>query len=406
MTLINYNIKNLMNEALNAYYNKIENKDDTLLKSLNINFKHMNYKNNTYTIIKYNRETLKEELFNTQGLFRSIILNEQNTIVGFSPPKSLSLNYFMELHANNQDKCRAEEFVDGTMINVFYTNNEWQIATKSKIGGDYIFFNNNLDKNKNCTFRTMFFETCKDLMFDLNVLNKEFCYSFVLHHENNRIVTPILNRKLYLIKIYKITDYIINEIDTRKYVEEMSLQSKISLPTLYNFTSFKELSDTYASPSTDFKIVGVMIYSPNGDRTKFRNPNYETIRLLRGNQPKLQYHYLNLRKHNTINHYLMFFPEHKEIFNKFKENLYTFTDNTYKNYISCYIKKEKPLRDYPQQYRTTMYNLHQYYLNVLKNKKLFISKQIVIFYINNLHASQQMSLLNYNPDKYKNITTE
>ena len=39
-----------------------------------------------------------------------------------------------------------------------------------------------------------------------------------------------------------------------------------------------------------------MIYNCDGTRTKIRNNNYEVVRKLRGNQPKLQYNYLCLKQ--------------------------------------------------------------------------------------------------------------
>ena len=37
----------------------------------------------------------------------------------FSPPKSYNLNVFIDMYKENE--CFAEEFIEGTMINVFYT---------------------------------------------------------------------------------------------------------------------------------------------------------------------------------------------------------------------------------------------------------------------------------------------
>lgn len=45
----------------------------------------------------------------------------------------------------------------------------------------------------------------------LDMLNKQFCYSFVLQHPYNRIVAPISNPQLYLVAVYQI----INVIDEK-----------------------------------------------------------------------------------------------------------------------------------------------------------------------------------------------
>ena len=111
---------------------------------------------------------------------------------------------------------RVEDFIDGTMINVFYDNNNecWEIATKSTIGGNIHFFNDiknysyfenyNNNNTEELTFRNMFFEACNSSNFDLNTLNKEYSYTFILQHPYNRIVTPVSTPVIYLLKVYKI----------------------------------------------------------------------------------------------------------------------------------------------------------------------------------------------------------
>jgi hypothetical protein len=139
-----------------------------------------------------------------------------------------------------------------------------------------------------------------------------------------------------------------------------------------------------------------MVYYRNGDRIKFRNPNYEDVKKLRGNQPKLQFQYLCLRQSEKTSEFLKYFPEYKSRFYEFREQLHRFTNNLYKNYISCYIHKENPLNTFNYEYRNCMFVLHQQYLNELKSNNKYINRQFVIDYINHLDPSHLMFLLNYN----------
>ena len=61
---------------------------------------------------------------------RSIIL-KNNKVVAFSPPKSIGFDLFKNTHSNISESW-AEDFIDGTMINVFFDNlNQiWEIATR------------------------------------------------------------------------------------------------------------------------------------------------------------------------------------------------------------------------------------------------------------------------------------
>ena len=71
--------------------------------------------------------------------------------------------------------------------------------------------------------------------------------------------------------------------------------------------------------------------------------------------------------------------------------LHSFTSTLWQNYISCFIKKEKPLKEYNFQYKIHMYNLHSLYI---QNKEP-ITKSLVINYINNLDSAQILYALNY-----------
>jgi hypothetical protein len=72
-----------------------------------------------------------------------------------------------------------------------------------------------------------------------------------------------------------------------------------------------------------------------------------------------------------------------------------FTNTLHQNYISCYVRKEKPLREYPAQYRTHMYNIHQKYINELKENNQFITNTFIQKYVNDLHPSLLMFCLNH-----------
>jgi hypothetical protein len=109
--------------------------------------------------------------------------------------------------------------------------------------------------------------------------------------------------------------------------------------------------------------MGVVLHNRmTGERAKIRNPIYEQVRNLRGNQSKLQYKYLCLRKDGKMKDYLKFYPENKGEFSKFRDQVHLFTDTLFLNYTSCYIKHEKPLSEFSHQYKSHMYNLHYIFI--------------------------------------------
>ena len=374
-------------------------------KYYNIN-EYFTKSNEKYYIIKYCKEFIKNDLVNKYGLLRSIVTNSEGKILSYSPPKSHNPEKFMELYPDSSNPLYAEEFIEGTMINVFFNSSCgvsgcWQIATRNTVGAEVTYFK--LETAK--TFNVMFMEACNACNFNINTLNPEYSYSFVLQHPNNRIVLPIKTPQLYLVAVYKIFHtpediQIVQHPLSRVIVNGLWHTSTINFPKIIPFTSYTDLIKTYASPNTSYDIMGIIVKNyETGERTKFRNPIYEEVKHLRGNQPKLQYQYLHLRKEGKIPEFIKFYPELKPQLSSFREQVHMFTNTLHQNYLSCYVKKEKPLKQFSDQYRTHMFKLHEIYINELMPQKLFITNTIVINYVNNLHPSLLMYCLNYNMRK-------
>lgn len=356
-----------------------------------------------YSIIKYNKQILSVDLVNIYGLLRSVIMSDKK-IVSFSPPKSIAAEEFITKYPIKNETIVAEDFIEGTMINVFFDQNYgingcWQIATKNTVGGNVSFY------KWTKTFQQMFLEACTYCELNIQTLNPNYCYSFVLQHPENRIVVPFKVPHLYLIGVYSI----IQSEDTITVTEQNIIDvknnglwhlTKIEFPERYEFNSYTELIEKFASPNTPYDILGIVIKNiDTGERTKIRNPIYEEVRQLRGNQPKLQYQYLTLRHAGKLSEFLKYYPETKKEMSKFRDQVHLFTNTLYSNYISCYVKKEKPLNEYSFQYKTHMYNIHKIYINELREKKLFVTNTVVINYINRIHPSLLMYSLNYNMRK-------
>jgi hypothetical protein len=374
--------------------------------------------NQQYKIISYDKQVLNYDLVDTYGLCRSIIVNSENNVVGFSPPKSLQADVFLKLYPVKKDDIVAEEFIEGTMINVFFDETigltgGWEISTRNIVGATCGFFNNatNTDTNTNSnaqkkTFRTMFLEAAKENNIFFENLNKNLSYSFVLQHPDNRIVIPVKKSKLYLVAIYCIDNT--DKTNIKVYYHDMKEIKKsfwgnavIHFPEIYRCDDYSELIDIHASMNTSYDKMGFVLYNKTtGHRTKIRNPVYEEVKQLRGNQTKLQYQYLALRKDGKVNEFLKYFPENKKELSFFRDQVHLFTSTLYENYVSCYIKKEKPLKEFAPQYRTHMFYVHQKYITELKEKKMHITYKEVINYVNTLEVKLLMHSLNYNIKKH------
>jgi hypothetical protein len=389
-------------------FNELKNTNEEKTKILKLNKINVESSNQTYKIIRYDKNILNIDLIPTYGLFRSVILNNNNDVVCFAPPKSIPADIFMKKYPVKNENLIAQEFVEGTMINVFWNptfglTGGWEIATRNVVGAETCFYLDNTSKS----FRTLFLEAAKECNLIIEHLNEEFCYSFVLQHPENRIVVPLVKKNIYLIGIYRIINIDKNNVVIYPFsVKEIHTydwsKTTISFPKIYVWENYSDLIETYASMNSNYDIQGVVIYNvDNYVRTKIRNPVYEQVKQLRGNQPKLQYQYLCLRSKGEVCNFLKFYPENKKKFSTFRDQVHLFTNTLFQNYISCFIKKEKPLLEFPDQYRNHMFKIHEMYRNELKEKKLYVNNSVVIKYVNQLHPTLIMYSLNFHMRKRK-----
>jgi hypothetical protein len=370
--------------------------------------------NQKYKIVRYNKDILAADLIPTYGVLRSVIINSKNIVVSFAPPKSLPADHFIKKYETKSDYIIAQEFVEGTMINVFYESEEvgWKISTRNTVDADVSFYK----KKDGKTFKTMFEEACKENNFNLETLNPRFCYSFVLQHPDNRIVVPFSKPQLYLVEAYEIiSEGFMEDPPLRVQVTPQNIsavrtngqwsQTTIRFPEVYEFTTYSELIEKFASANTPYNIMGIVIKNMiTNERTKIRNPIYEEVRHLKGNQTKMQYQYLTLRSEGKLPEYLKYYPESKKDFSECRDQVHMFTNTLHQNYLACYVRKEQPLNMFGPQYRTHMFNIHQQFINDLRPNNLFVTNTVVQKYVNSLHPSLLMHSLNYHLRK-QNVDT-
>jgi hypothetical protein len=377
-------------------------KNNTPTKTLKLSCNQSKNNENLYKIINYEKLQISHDNISTTGLFRSVILNKNGDLVCFSPPKSIQTDTFIKNYPEIGPDIIAREFVEGTMINVFWDpsvglTGGWEIATRNTIGATSKFFKSANSK----TFRDMFLEAAQKNNLILECLNRNYCYSFVLQHPENRIVVPFSEPQLYLVAMY----FIYREkfqvaVQPLEDIAPFFTNTTIKFPRVYEEKTYSELIDKYASMNTDYNTLGfVLIHKQTDERAKIRNPVYEQVRQLRGNQPKMQFQYLCLRKEGKVKDFLKFYPENKKDFSNFRDQVHLFTDTLLTNYISCYIKKEKPLKEFPEQFRTHMFKIHKMYMEDLKEKKMYVNNTVVINYVNDIAPAKLMYSLNFHMRK-------
>ena len=397
------------------------NEIEKTLNSLKLTMKNWKTDTGMYSIIKYDKQAfgLVQEDYETIGLLRSIVVDDTGRIVAYSPPKCLYITEQREKSFNDNNimtvpsdsttnEWCAEEFVEGTMINMFYSKTEageaWEIATKSTVGGNVVFYSPKNPKDMveirdKDTFRNMFFETCAKLGFKYEELPKEFMYTFVLQHPKNRIVLPINDASIYIIGVYSINNDTldITQLNTAGFVETYGggviLRPKQLFADNYTVEGFKS---EYASMNSSYNMMGVVFCNMvSGERMKVRNPMYEMVKNMKGVEQKLQLQYLTLRHGGRVAEYLKTYPEYKGDFAVFRSQLHGFTRSLHQNYLDCFVLKKRAFSEFPQQYKKFMSGLHKKYLEELRENKGSVTFNYVVEFVNTQNPMFLMYSLNY-----------
>ena len=301
----------------------------------------------------------------TNRIFRSMISNQNGNIVSIAPAKSLPNDDFVRLGS----EVRATEIIEGTMINLFWNDDKWNIATKNSVGGDYFFFRNQyfpgLPEPVQKTFRQMFVDgICSNSSMDMDVsnfanslnLSHNRCYSFVVQHPSNHIVIPVDVPTVYLTCCYEINEMSYTYVDVFSLKKQFE-NTRVKFPRVFNNAvreaienAFSDEDDSVYRPElveaiaknqlNSYKIPGIMVtHLETGLRTSFANVKYIEVKLLRGNSSSLHYHYLMLRKIEKVAAFLQYFPQYRAHFTRFCEHFDTYATRIHKLYLNIHVLK-------------------------------------------------------------------
>jgi len=394
----------------------------------------------TFYVLKYDRAKLKDAEYETVGRFRSVVFDSNGEICCIAPPKMLKLTEEMKSWPVNSEcgHLSAEELVEGMMVNLFYYKGteKWYVSTKSSVGE--VSFDHIHEAaaatvegatveggklNIQEVLRRRICDILSVLPGGLEIIPKQYCYSFVLQHPKNQIVNVITVPKLYLVAVYEIVhpEYAdtatatatatvgVSAIRLERDIFSSSFGGTVShMPS--GLTCVADETDAITTHTVDdycrmygstetrsVSLPGVVFQDRDtGFCYKQRNPKYESVKKRKGVEQKLMAQYLQLRKDRAIDEYLKYHPQHSRVFNTFRERLHEYTMRLYDAYIEHYVKKNaKSLKEYDRELKTHMYKLHyDVFLATMKEAGTFVTKHTVINYVNQLAAAQQLACLN------------
>jgi hypothetical protein len=335
--------------------------------------------NTDYAIVRYVKDSSD---FNNPIVreARSVVIHKPtNRLISVAPIKAQSYSEWAI-----EDTKIVQEFVDGTMINIFRTpDGEIQTASRSRIGSAKTKFSAK-------TFQEMINEALSvtPIKHYRDLLPEGWdCASVVIAHPENRIVCPVLLAKVTIVQLvrFEADGSVVVSHDAaewpeshRPYAAQVYELGPISTrDTVDNFVNMKALTHKHA-------WQGVVLYNAAGERTKLRGIFYQTVKLLRGNDGTAEERYARLRATRAVKRYLEYFPEDEQPFFELEGALRRNTKKLYDLYVAVNISKTRLYNDCPWPYKYHVGTLHRRFVETLRSTKQKINLDYVINYVNSL----------------------
>jgi hypothetical protein len=317
--------------------------------------KYRKYSQEKCYILKMNSDDIVDEWHRN---LRGVVYNyEEKKILVLPPPKSREINGYM------REDVKFTELFDGTMINIFYNNDKWNMSSRSTIG-----CNNRWIEKK--TYKKLFEEThC----IDYESLNKNYSYSFVLRNRSNRNISFIDTDEIILVRVYDT----VNNCDI-----ELNETHGFKIPVVYDTMGDIDI--------TDCRIKG-FTYTEDNKRYKWLTLPFKEMKKLKLNVNDKSLMYFELRKNHNLKEYLHYFPEDSKCFSQIRDFFHDLKNKLYQIYYSVNVKKEISFKDINYEYKPLIKEIHQLYL--LSGTKIRLTT--VEEYLHNLPSKRLVFVMNF-----------
>jgi hypothetical protein len=266
----------------------------------------------------------------------------------------------------------VEDFLDGIMINVFKTKDDptkLHVATRTQLGAGGTFYSTK-------TFQTLFNEVRDSSCIHGLMSDYDFA-SFVLRHPEHRVVERVRYPQLYCVHTGTL-----EKDGTIQIFERNHLQTVFPIPSypIHGFATERD-RETYFTNLVQVKgwtWQGLVLKDRKGGRWRMRNPNYMTLRGLRGSEATPVERFLRLRQEGNVSEYLKHYHEERQIFWDLEQKLRAKTKEVFDGYCIVHKSHQKKLADLPKDIQPFVFRLHAHYLDILKplGEKVMIKNAI------------------------------
>jgi len=351
--------------------------------------------NSKFAIVRYD-STRKND---AHRWLRSVVYDKETLKpVCVAPPKATALP---RTDWSEMIGVDAQDFVDGTMINIFWpSSGEPQVVTRSRLGADNRFYG-----------ELSFLDMLKEALTRYSTTNKGFSgeladlkpfegggfISAVLQHPSNRVVTEVKDASITVVHVGSVGEdgSVTIDEDPENWSDNLRYLApgKLTIPA-EKLSSYEELTAYVETQSTSFGYMwqGYVLKNGTGARYRLRSKVYSQVRSLRGNESDALMRFSRLRGEKSIKRYLKYYPEDEKVFYELEGRLRNCTRRLLDFYVNTFKFKKTEFHTLPWPYKHHVSVLHNQFKEKLKPNRKTIDITYVIEYINSLPVEDMGNL--------------
>ncbi len=355
-------------------------------------------KEGAYALVRYTKGQSDFKLPHVRWC-RSVVVDKASRLpVCVAPPKADELS-----EQSLEAATSAEEFVDGTMVNVFETGSSGPVvATRSRLNGTASFYEGGP------TFADMLREavgkkgvdTLTNLLPTTGDERVARFTSTVVQHPANRIVRKVDDANVVIVhQGWVLADgTVFVEEDAANFVFTSTDENADMEVQPYNLEAVraaKSVEDWVSAQAQDrgFGWQGVVLKDGQGHRVRVRSQVYETVRRLRGNESTSVERYARLRKARAVDQYLAFYSEDRQVFYELEGRLRKNTRQLFHFYADVFRARKTAYHELPWPYKHHVSVLHNLYKDKLRAESKKVDLTETIHYVNSLNYDDTVNML-------------
>lgn len=283
---------------------------------------------------------------------RSLILENASpyNVISRSFDRFFNYNECQNTNKFKFDNAVIWEKLDGSIINVYYHNDKWNISTKSMALGE-----------ATTPIGDKFSDIFKSVV-DMSIFSKYDnigkTFIFELVSPLNRVVKPYTTTEAYLLSVR--CKYTGKEASLTE-LHEYSTELNIKLPTHYRLSDYTAIIATFKDLAAVDEGYVAIDYETH-HRLKIKNPSYLAISNMRENGAISEKRLVQLVFSNDTDEYLLLFPEDRDIFNPYInafDQLMNDINNSYNLYSNIESQKDFALAISELHYKSTLFQMRK-----------------------------------------------